>query len=356
MEGIYLYAITGGTLHLGPDVHGLPDGTTRVSTLTIADLTAVVSPYSGPSFDDLPRAEILQNLLAHQRVLEQVLPEQTVLPVKFGTVLPAERTIEAALERYRPRLTDALHEVGDAVEIDLSVAWDSAAILNEISHEPDVRAMVSAVTGSGQQGDVATQISIGQLVHETLGRRRQELRRSMLDDLLPLARDAEPSPVPADELVLNVAFLVDRPQLREFEATVDRLGTRHGDRLTFRYVGPLPPYSFATVVIGQPNSDEIGSAARALDLGEQFTRGDLRAAYRRRAAETHPDVQPDDTGRQHHFTEITAAHDSLEKYVASLETGSGAGGDVTYDVRPEVLASQVTLRIVRGDESGALET
>jgi hypothetical protein len=38
----------------------------------------------------------------------------------------------------------------------------------------------------------------------------------------------------------------DRPRL---DAAVDRLAREQGDRLSLRYVGPLPPYSFSDLAL-----------------------------------------------------------------------------------------------------------
>jgi len=44
--------------------------------------------------------------------------------------------------------------------------------------------------------------------------------------------------------VLNVALLVERGKQRELDAAVTKLGEEVASRMTVRYVGPQPPYSF----------------------------------------------------------------------------------------------------------------
>ena len=45
----------------------------------------------------------------------------------------------------------------------------------------------------------------------------------------------------------SIALLVERGRIPEVDAEVDRLGEELGPGIRIRYVGPLPPYSFATL-------------------------------------------------------------------------------------------------------------
>ena len=52
-----------------------------------------------------------------------------------------------------------------------------------------------------------------------------------------------------DRMLLNAAFLVDRAREHEFDAEVNRLDRRHGGRIKFTYVGPVPPYNFVNLTL-----------------------------------------------------------------------------------------------------------
>jgi hypothetical protein len=323
MAGTYLYAIIAGEHKhdLGP--MGLPDGTAQVVTVPEHGLTAVVSEYQGPSFRDLPKAEFLRGLIIHQQVIERVMADYAILPVKYGTVLAAPAAVRAALAHFRVRLAGALEELGDAVEIDLIVTWDPGTIFAEIGREPAIATLAAAVAGRAPQETLAARIQVGQLVQEALERRRQEYRRQIVDALVPVARDAQPNPLPADELVLNVAFLVERNGLSDFDAIVQRLGEELGSRLSFRYVGPLPPYSFAMAEFTQPDPDQIAAARQLLQLDEQVTAAELQARYRQLAALVHPDRHPEDPAAPARFAALTAAHDRLEAFMRGQRADEG---------------------------------
>ena len=52
-----------------------------------------------------------------------------------------------------------------------------------------------------------------------------------------------------DRMVVNAAFLVDGKRQPQFDAAVTKLDEETGKRLTFKYVGPVPPYNFVNLVI-----------------------------------------------------------------------------------------------------------
>lgn len=349
MRGTYLYAVMAGEPHLDLGSSGLPDGATEVVGLSSDGLTAVVSEYEGPALHGRTRAELLQSLVIHQRVIEQAMAGQSVLPVKFGTILASREEVRQALGRFRDRLTAALGEVGDALEIDLSATWHLEVILADVARDPVVAGLAASAQESNDEA-LATRMQVGQAVAETVERRRDEYRRRVVNDLMPLVRDAQPNPLPTEDLVFNLAFLVERQDLPQFESTVDRLGEELGDRLTFRYVGPLPPHSFATVELTRPDPDEIASARRILELGEWFSPAELRHSYRDIAARSHPDRNPGNPTAQERFAAITAANEALARYVeGQRETGTKQDEERQIDASPDAVKRALLLAIRRAD-------
>jgi hypothetical protein len=61
------------------------------------------------------------------------------------------------------------------------------------------------------------------------------------------AHEEEPSDTNA---AFNLAFLVERDQQDVFSTAVTSLAEVLGERIEIRYVGPMPPYSFAQADLG----------------------------------------------------------------------------------------------------------
>ena len=58
------------------------------------------------------------------------------------------------------------------------------------------------------------------------------------------SRDNKPI---GDKMIMNAAFLIEREREAEFDAAVNRIAKKFGDRLNFKYTGPWPPYNFVNI-------------------------------------------------------------------------------------------------------------
>jgi hypothetical protein len=344
----YLYAIVAGEAHLDL-VAGEQGPDPTLLAVPHSGLTAVVGDYAGPVFETLSKTDLFARLAIHQSVLERLMVDRSLLPVKFGTTLSSREDAEWVLARYHNRLAEALSEVGDAVEIDLSASWDLNGMLADIAQEPPIAALAASVPAASGDEAMAARVRVGTEVQRALERRREEYRRKIVGDLMSLARDAEPNPLPSEELVVNLAFLVGRSQLQGFEAAVDRIGEELGDRLAFRYVGPLPPYSFATVELIYPDPQEIETARRMLSLGESLSESELQSEYRRLAAHSHPDRNPGDDEARDRFDSLGAARHTLQAYLRGQRTDERAGENTPVDMAPDAVAKTILLEIRRTD-------
>jgi hypothetical protein len=118
-----------------------------------------------------------------------------------------------------------------------------------------------------------------------MDRRRDSYREWMLDALEPLAVDVAPNALISDELVMNVAFLIERSRQREFDARVHQLDQLFHNEITFRVIGPLPAYSFSSVAVTRLAREHVEDARGILRLGDVLSEVEIRRAYRRLAAE-----------------------------------------------------------------------
>ena len=89
-------------------------------------------------------------------------------------------------------------------------------------------------------------IRLGELVAAEVDRHRAHDSRRALDKLEPLAVAAEAEEVSGPQSAFNLAFLVERERIDSFGVAVRELIDELGERVEVRFVGPLPPYSFAS--------------------------------------------------------------------------------------------------------------
>ncbi|MDO8674090.1 MAG: GvpL/GvpF family gas vesicle protein, partial [Dehalococcoidia bacterium] len=173
-------------------------------------------------------------------------------------------------------------------------------------------------------------IRLGQMAKAAMDRRRDSYRERMIDFLKPVAIDVQPNSLLSDQMVMNVAFLVEKARQDEFDGRVKQLNELFHDQIEFRIIGPLPPYSFATVEVTRPSPEKIEEARQVLGLGAVISEADVRRAYRRLAAQAHPDRKPGDGIAKMEFTRLRQASDLL---IAYCRGKSGSGGNFLINIR-----------------------
>jgi len=116
-------------------------------------------------------------------------------------------------------------------------------------------------------------------------------------------------------MVLNTAFLINKTKQKEFDKKIEELNTKFNNELNFRCVGPLPPYSFYTLEIKKWQFEEIDWARRKLGLQNNFaTKDEIKKAHQTMAFTFHPDKNPNTSGIEREFDEITKAYKLLCEY------------------------------------------
>ena len=286
----------------------------EVYTVVHRNLAGVVSDYTGADFASLSKEDKLRCLMAHQGVIEGVMKEYTVLPVKFGTLAKDEDEIRRILEQGYEKLGRTLDRIDGLVEIEVAATWDLKKVLEEIGDEEEIAQLKHSMAGKSATEMLETQINAGKLVKESLDRRRESYRAQTLQALAETALDMQPNALVVDEMVMNVAFLVQKEKQGDFDRRVERVDEAFNDRINFRVIGPLPPYSFSTVEIKHPGPGEIEEARQLLGIGTDVSDKELKEAYRRLAAKSHPDVRPDDGADNRHFARVREAFVLLRDY------------------------------------------
>ena len=218
-----------------------------VRTIVVRDLAAVVSDVPGLRID-LKR----ENLLDHQRVLEEVLCRSDVLPFSFGMVADSDDEIrEVLLQDGYDALCEQLQYVHGCVELEVKAFWERDRLFAEIAEENgEVRTLRDTIPLLPDDEAAMERITLGQLTEAEIQLKSTWEADEVLEVLEPIAVEVLVSPNLTDIMLLNGAFLVERAREEEFDRAVAALAAARTGRLIFNYVGPLPPYSFINLAFG----------------------------------------------------------------------------------------------------------
>jgi hypothetical protein len=163
-----------------------------------------------------------ESLWRHEEVVEALMEDRDVLPVRFGTRLGDDAEARQVISERRDEFLRALTRVEGAVELSVRCAVaprdDEAQPATSGAEYVRMRERAAAVVDEAARA-----------VHVPLDRlARESCRRA---------------PRGAGE-VLRVAYLVDRHAVDDFTGRVAELQRRH-PRLRLLCTGPWPPYTFA---------------------------------------------------------------------------------------------------------------
>ncbi|MEW2544233.1 GvpL/GvpF family gas vesicle protein [Streptomyces sp. NPDC047002] len=233
----YIYAITSSDHPLRIDsLKGVGEPAPPVRTVRAEKLTAVVSDAP-----DGLRAK-RRDVSAHQAVLETLMADGAVLPMRFGLVGPDDAQVAAALDDNEDGYRERLKALDGCLEFNLKVSRDEDDLLREILRES---AEIRDLNEHTKQhpGAQNEKMRLGELITQEVSARQERDAREFTERLSPAALGTSRGEAVQDAL-LNVSFLVRRDGAAAFSEAVHEEAGRHSEAYTIRLNGPLPPYSF----------------------------------------------------------------------------------------------------------------
>lgn len=242
-EGTYVYGVIESSRLDDAIKTTLGGAEAEVYTVEYADIAAVVSSTSVFIFD--PTRE---NALAHEHVIETVLRKQTIIPMSFGTVFRSDADVRAVLRSVYPTVKRGLKRMSGKVEFGLRVAWDRDRIIEELKREhQEIRRFHQELTRKSLQSAYFARMQLGRMVDQALAELSASYARAIYEGLRQVAEASHDNRPIGDKTILNAAFLVPKEREADFDAAVNRLAHKLGDRLHFKTTGPWPPYNFVSI-------------------------------------------------------------------------------------------------------------
>jgi hypothetical protein len=229
---VYVYGVVNGS---GPEVQG-------AGVAAAAPVRSVPGDGFAAVVSDVPagwRAANRTDLQAHDRVLNELVGENAVIPMRFGVVMDSDDEVrERLLTRRSDELGALFERLNGRVQMSVKAYYVGEALLQEVLRRyPQLKRR-------SETASMSERINLGRDVAAAV-----EEQRALDQDLLlaPLSEpvdDVRVDPPVSERQALNLHLLVERARRPRLDAVVTRLSTEYGDRFAFRYVGPLPPYSF----------------------------------------------------------------------------------------------------------------
>src|SRR5579859_6310337 len=242
-EGRYVYGVIEAREGVSFGKIGIGGMGENVYTVHHGDVAAVVSKTPVFIFD--PTRE---NALAHEHVIETVMKSNTIIPMSFGTVFRTDDDIREVLKSIYPSLKDVLKQMGNKLEFGLKVTWDRDRIVEELKREnEEIHRFQHELTRKHLQSTYFARMQLGRMIDKALAERAAEVVREIYDGLRAVCVASRDNKVIGDKMIMNAAFLIQKDKESQFDAAVNAVAQKFGDRLNFKYTGPWPPYNFVNI-------------------------------------------------------------------------------------------------------------
>jgi len=243
-EGKYVYCIIAGNegRNFGPI--GIGKREDIVSTIGFNDISAVISSSLVTKYVINP-----ENLTAHEKVIEKVMKDYTVLPVRFCTIANSAEEVRTFLRRRYGEFKGMLKDMDNKVELGLKGRWTNMQkVFAEIAiQDPQVKErkrMADEKTGGHDTGE---KIALGKAVKASLEEKKTHKGDQVLNQFKRVALDIRRNDLVGDDMFLNAVFLIDRAREKQFDYLVGDVAEKYKERVHFKYVGPAPPFNFVNI-------------------------------------------------------------------------------------------------------------
>lgn len=248
-EGKYVYCVigSGGRENLG---NGL--GGSTVYTIPYRDISAVVS--------DTPMVEYEPNevnVLLHEKVVENVMCEHTVLPLGFGNVFINEDRVRWLLARFYSTFKIYIKRLENKVEVGVKVFCDIETTKQEVERTSEEVKRLKGEIASRPYGkdhflNEKLKIIMEREALKVTSERAYKYGVEIYEALKRCAEDTNLMKRIGVDMILNGAFLIRKDKIIDFERELDTAKKEYeGKGLRFQYSGPWPPYNFARIHVGR---------------------------------------------------------------------------------------------------------
>lgn len=233
-QSAYLYGIT--TLQVSKlDCDGIGNPAQKVYFAPFGGVWVVLS-YLSPDFGEVS----IEDAVQHMRVLENVMTQAPVLPVRFGTVAESMAELEKVIIRNELAIKQELDRLEGQYEVGIKGYWRQEGIVAELKTAKDYVALLEQAQHDPQAG-----IELGQRVEAIVNEWRQEFETKYHPELARIATESILGEAMSVEMLYNGSFLVrpeQDPQLKE--RLLEIADRKLEQRFEFHYTTKLPPYNF----------------------------------------------------------------------------------------------------------------
>jgi len=239
-EGRYVYCIIECGEKISFGKIGIGNRDYEVYTIPYKDISAVVS--NTPIVEYEPNEE---NALTHMSVIQRVMQDYTVLPLKFSTIFKSEENLKKSLMMLYYEFKAEFERLRDKIEFGVKVLWQPKIAIDEVRRTSEkVKSIEREMKSKSQRIEQILKVKLDEAIKDELNKKADEYSEAIFDELKKHAIDSRKSRM-VGHMILNGAFLLHKRDVDDFKIALERIKSRYEPKgLEFIFSGPWPPYNF----------------------------------------------------------------------------------------------------------------
>ena len=250
---IYAYGIINSSDQLDKPIYGLEGA--RVYNIPYGDLGVVVSDINEPI------RETTNDILEHEGVVEKLMTNYTVLPVRFRTVLNGEKPLLSMAQYYYRDFEDNLNRLRDKVEFGIKIIWPAEKIKESILNDCEEIIQESFILDDSPGKRFMRRNMINYKLDREFGKKADRFIKDIDTIIASLVAEKKLEKLKTEHLLLEANYLVEKDKQKEFIEVFDHVKSSFNG-FWFLFSGPWPPYNFVILTRNFP----LSKSARCADM------------------------------------------------------------------------------------------
>jgi len=244
---IYIYGIVDSNDGIDESVYGLKGA--GVYNIPYRDIGVVASDLNG-QIGDVTQDSAVE----HERIVEKLMINCAVLPVKFRTVFASREDVLSMMENYYNDFRANLDRLRDKVEFGIKIIWPGEAIKARL--DIDYNKDNASVNPAGPDLDSrladspAKRFLMKAFKNYKIDKEFKEKADgciAVVDRLFSrVAVEKRLEKLGTDNLLLSAVYLVDKNRQHDFREAFEHTRRVHCG-LKYLFSGPWPPYNFVSL-------------------------------------------------------------------------------------------------------------
>ena len=236
---LYLYGIIDSGNQIKESIYGLEGA--GVYNIPFRDIGAVVSEICQP-IQEVTEGAVLE----HEAVVEKLMADFTVLPVRFQTIIDGRDNLLSMMQSYYRDFKDSLDRLRDKLEFGIKVIWPADKIKENI-----IKALKKDEQKTSEPDNSLSRKFMKEKFEKYKIGKEFEAKADKFIKIMDIffsrfAAEKKIEKLKTKNLLMDAVYLIKKDNEDNFREAFEHIKSARPD---FKYLfsGPWPPYNFVTL-------------------------------------------------------------------------------------------------------------